>query len=241
MLVHAFVATVGAYPEPTVFAVLDSCDEELADFVCCCSLVALFGQDDGSELFFVPIRGSFSLLLLLLFLASVCVEVLLLCLALNGQVVCKLAFATLLTVSLLEEDAYNRFRVNTKGNLLNLHRAVQKFCHFTLRRFSGSLLLLPCQLICLLALFFGASTVLQVRSHLGNLLLRGSTLLVLHTKGSVFHNLGGRRLLAATTLVLLWRHFEVFGRSSISLSWSGLEVYGSVMQILTTLQLEAVD
>ena len=49
VLVHAFVAAVGAGPEPAVFALFDGGDEVFADFVGGGFGVAVFGHDDLSE------------------------------------------------------------------------------------------------------------------------------------------------------------------------------------------------
>ena len=49
MLVHAFVAAVGAGPEPAVLAVFDGGDEVFANFFCCGFRVAVFGEDDLVE------------------------------------------------------------------------------------------------------------------------------------------------------------------------------------------------
>ncbi len=49
MFVHAFVAPVGAGPEPAVLAFFDGGDEVLADFVGCGFGVAMFVEDNLAE------------------------------------------------------------------------------------------------------------------------------------------------------------------------------------------------
>ena len=56
MLIHALISSVRADPEPTVLALLNRFDKELAHLVCGGALVALLRQDDGTQLFFVPVR-----------------------------------------------------------------------------------------------------------------------------------------------------------------------------------------
>jgi len=51
VFVHAFVAAVGAAPEPAVLAVFDGVDEEFTDFIGRGFGVAVFAEDDLAEFF----------------------------------------------------------------------------------------------------------------------------------------------------------------------------------------------
>lgn len=57
MLVHAFVASVGTAPKPTVFAHFDRFDEVLAHFVGGGFGVAVFAEDNLAE-FFCHLRSA---------------------------------------------------------------------------------------------------------------------------------------------------------------------------------------
>ena len=211
VLVHALVGAVGADPEPAVFAVLDGLDKELADLVGRRALVALLRQHDGPQLLFVPVRRRLRLLLLLLLffvVTGVRVQTALRRLAVNVQVVGKLALLALVTVALLEEDAQHRLRVDAKRNLLDLHRLVQQQVRLALGVLGRLLLTLTRQLLGLLALLLGVAAALQLRRQLRNLSLGLGTLLVLHAKGAILDLLGRTRLLAAGRLLGFLRgHF----------------------------------
>lgn len=124
MLVHALVTSIRTSPEPTVLLVLDSLDEVLADLIRSRARVTVLAEDDLAQLLLIPVVNR--ILLLRLFLgrlhvSGIGVEILLGRLALNTRVVTELALATLLTVTLLVENAKHSLRIHTEGNLLNLH------------------------------------------------------------------------------------------------------------------------
>ncbi len=207
MLVHALVATVGANPEPTVFAVFDGRDKELADLVCGTLLVALLGQDNGPQLFLVPVCRRLLLLGFLFVFSLVCVKVLLLRLALHRQVVSKLALFALFAVALPPEDTDDGLGVDTKGYLLDLRRTGEEESSLPLGVFGGLLVALALELLGFLLLLLDRAAALEIARHLSNLPLRLGTFLVLHAKGTVLHNLGGRGLvLGGGLLVFLGRH-----------------------------------
>ena len=68
MLVHALVAAIGTSPEPTILAILDSLDEELAHLVGCRLGVTMLGHDDITQLLLIPISHIILLPLLILLL-----------------------------------------------------------------------------------------------------------------------------------------------------------------------------
>lgn len=124
MLVHALVTSIRTSPEPTVLLVLDSLDEVLADLIRSRARVTVLAEDDLAQLLLIPVVNR--ILLLRLFLgrlhvSGIGVEILLGRLALNTRVVTELALATLLTVTLLVENAKHSLWIHTEGNLLNLH------------------------------------------------------------------------------------------------------------------------
>jgi hypothetical protein len=91
VLVHALIASVRTCPEPSVFLVLDGCNEELANLVRCCLWIAVLAEHDLSQLIFVPVVHVVLLLLfflgLLVLVSAVGVQTPLLGLALNVEVV----------------------------------------------------------------------------------------------------------------------------------------------------------
>lgn len=204
MLVHALVAAIGANPEPAVLAILNGLDKELAHLVGGCPLVTLLGQDNRSKLLFIPVCRSLGLLIFLFFFSGVAVQVLLLRLALDSKVVCKLALPSLLTVAFLVKDTYNRLGVDAKGHLLNLSGLVQQRLCLPAGLLGGLLLALSRFLLSLLTLLLSAATVLEVRRHTGDFLLGSTALFILHTKSPVLDRLG--RLLGGGLLALLGSH-----------------------------------
>ena len=57
MLVHAFISAIRTCPKPTIFALFNSLDEELADFVGCGFLIAFLRKYDTPQFLFIPILG----------------------------------------------------------------------------------------------------------------------------------------------------------------------------------------
>lgn len=207
MLIHALIATIWTNPKPTVLAVFDGLDEVLAHFVGRGLLVTLLRQDNLAQLLFIPVCRSLHLLFLILLWSDIRVKVLLLRLSFDTQIVSKLALLSLFTVTLLVENADDRFGVDTERYFLNLGRLIQKRFCFSSGIFSRLLLLLTLRLLGGLLSLFCASTALQVGRHLLDLPLCLRSLLILHAECPVLHKFGGRWLLATTGfLLLLWRH-----------------------------------
>jgi hypothetical protein len=122
--VHAFIASIGTSPEPTVLLVLDGLDEVLADLLGSCLQVPMLAKDDVAQLLLVPaVHGILLLILLLGFLgiAGVGVEILLGGLALETHVMAELALPALLAVALLVVDTDDGLGIHAKGDLLHLH------------------------------------------------------------------------------------------------------------------------
>jgi hypothetical protein len=194
VLVHALVGAVGANPEPSILAVFDGFDEELADLVRRGLLVALLGENDGPQLFLVPVCRGFHLLLLLLFSPGIGVQTPLFDLALVLEVVGELALLALFTVALLEEDTDDSLGVDAEWDLLDLGRLVHQSLDIALGILGGLLLLLPLELLGLLALLLRGATRFCHCAKLSNLFLSGTALLVLHAEGLVRDRLLGGRL-----------------------------------------------
>lgn len=213
MLVHALVAAVGADPEPSILAILNGLDKVLAHLLRRRLLVALLGQDHLAQLLLVPVGRRLLLLLLTLLFSGVGVQVPLLRLALEREVVGKLALLALLAVALLEEDAHYRLGVDAKRHLLDLGGAVEQRVGLPLGILGCLLLALALGLLGLLLLLLGAATGAQVLLHLLDLPLRLGSLLVLHAKRAVLDHLAGRLLGLGSALVLLalFRHGGWFG------------------------------
>jgi len=156
VLVHALVAAVGTGPEPTILAVLDSLDEELAHLVGRRLWVSVLGLDDIAQLLLVPVCHvvllSLLILLLLLQLSRVGVQTLLLSLDALRQVVTELALSALVTSTLFEELTEHRLGVDTEGNLLDLN-GLEEFGGLSLCGFGGELFLFAGNLLGFLSLF----------------------------------------------------------------------------------------
>jgi len=84
MDVFATISTIGTSPEPSIFAVLDGLNEELADFVGGGLGVAVLGKNNFVEFLLVPVIHC---IVLLLGGAGIFIEVLLFLLALDVGVV----------------------------------------------------------------------------------------------------------------------------------------------------------
>jgi hypothetical protein len=213
MLILALITPVRTDPEPTILAILNSLNEELAHLVRRRLLVALLTHHDRLELLLVPIRARLLLLVLLLLGPRIRIQIPLLRFPLHRQVVRELALLPLLAVPLLEEYAHHRLGVHAKGDLLDLRGFGDQGFQLPLGGLGGLLLALAGSLLGGLFLLFGGAA----RFHLGveslDLLLGLGTLLVLHAEGAVLDELGGRRLvLAAGSLFdLLGRHGGRFG------------------------------
>ena len=124
MPVFALVASVRTHPKPAVLLVLDCLNKELAHLVCCRLWVPVLAHNDLCKFFLVPVvhaifllRGS---LLRLLLISGVRVQTSLLRLALDSQVMTKLALPALVAMPLLVELTEYGFRVDAKGHLLDL-------------------------------------------------------------------------------------------------------------------------
>lgn len=208
MLILALITSIRTDPEPAVLSVLNGLDKELAHLIRRRLLVTLLAQYHSRQLLGVPVRARLGLLLLLLLLPVIGIQVPLLRLALNGQIVAKLALLSLFAVALLEEDAHDRLGVHAKGHLLDLRWLRYEGLHLALGCLGGELVALALGLLGRLLLFFGAAAGLHLRVQLGDLLLGLRALLVLHAECAVLDELGGRRLVLAAgrLLGLFWRH-----------------------------------
>lgn len=204
MFVFAVIAAVWTHPEPTVFAVLDSLDEEFAHLVGGGLLITLLGQNDTSELLLVPVIRSLLLLLFLLFCSTIRVQIDLLGLALDREIMGELALLALLTVTLFVEDTDNGLGVDAEGNFLDLRGPGQQFGVLPFGILGGLLLTGLGFLLGLFALFFGSAGGGCV--DLLDLFLRRGTLLVFHAKSLVGDDLRSLRLLGLGVFLLLRRH-----------------------------------
>lgn len=105
VLIHAFITSIWALPEPTIFLVFDCLDEEFADFVGGGLGIAMLAHDNASQLLFVPIRHGILLLLIFFILPGIRVERPLFGFPLDSKVVGEFTFSPLLAVSLFEKLA----------------------------------------------------------------------------------------------------------------------------------------
>lgn len=202
MAVHALVTSIRTGPEPTVLALLDSLDEELANLVGGGLGVAVLAHDDVSQLGLVPISHVVLLLLitLVVVVAGVGVQALLLALHADGRVVGELAFFALVAGALFEELTQDRLGVDAKGHLLDLDR-LEEFGSLALGGLGGLLLLLAEGLFGVLFLLLRRLGGVVRGLHGFDLALGGTTLFVLHTERLVDGDLGRLGLVS-----LLGRH-----------------------------------
>ena len=168
VLVHALVSSIRTRPEPTIFLVLHSLDEELAHLVGGCARVSVFAENNTSKLLLVPVIHGI-LLLLVFFLGflitRVGVQILLGGLTFDIGVVGELALPALFTVALLEEKTQNSLWVNAEWNLLDLYR-LEELKSLLLGLLCGFLfsltLLLICGLLFLVCVFVAGSLSIQL-------------------------------------------------------------------------------
>lgn len=192
MLVHALVAAIGTSPEPTILAILDSLDEELAHLVGCRLGVTVLGLDDVTQLLLVPIGHIILLplliLLLLLQLPRIGVQTLLFTLDTLTQVVRKLALPALLTSTLFEKLTQHRLGIDTERHFLDLD-GLEEFGGFAFGGFGGQLFLFALQLFGFLFPLVGGEG--RGGVDLLDCALGGTTLFVLHAEGLVDGDLFG--------------------------------------------------
>lgn len=130
MFVHALITAVRTRPKPSVFAVFDRLDEELAHFVGCRLGIAVFAEHHVPQLLLVPLLHTILLLnriflgfLLFFFLiSSICVQTSLVNFALDSQVMREFALPAFVAVTLLVELTEDSLGVDTEGYFLNLKR-----------------------------------------------------------------------------------------------------------------------
>ena len=173
MLVHALVTTIGASPEPSIFLVLDSFDEKLADLLGRCSGVPVLVKNNAAKLLFIPIIHGILLLFLFLILLNISgigVEILLGSLALHIRVVTKFTLTALFAVALLVEHTKDSLRVDAKRNLLHLH-GLEQLCGFSLGVFGGLLICFTASFLGFLAPVVWVLVGLVLGLHLGDLAL----------------------------------------------------------------------
>jgi hypothetical protein len=149
VLVHALVAAIGTSPEPTILAILDSFNKELAHLVGSRLGVTMLRLDNITQLLLIPISHIilflFLICLLLLQLSRIGVQTLLLTLDTLTQVVRKLALPSLLTSALFEKLTQHGLGVYSKGHLLDLN-GLEEFGGFAFGGFGGQLFLFADQL-----------------------------------------------------------------------------------------------
>lgn len=183
MLVHAFITSVRASPEPTVLAILDGLNKVLANLVRGGLGVAMLAHDHIPQLLLVPISHIILLLRLFLLLlvdfSGISVQRLLG--AIDIQIVTEFTLLAFLTSTLFEELTQHRLGVHTERHFLDLDR-LEQLGGFALCGFGGELFLFTGFLLGLLALGLGRLCCVFCLLDLLDVFLCGSTLFVFHTE-----------------------------------------------------------
>jgi hypothetical protein len=192
VLVHALVAAIGTSPEPTILAILDSLDEELAHLVGSRLGISMLGLDNITQLLLIPISHIILFLclirLFLFQLSRIGIQTLLFTFDTHTRIMRKLALPSLFTSALFEELTQYSLGIHTKGHFLDLN-GFEEFGSFAFCGFGGQLFLVADGL-------FGGSFSFVGGEGRGGLdlfdcALGGTSFFVLHTKGLVDGDLFG--------------------------------------------------
>jgi len=174
MLIHALISSVRTSPEPSILLILDRLDEVFAYFIRRRLRIPMLTQHHLAQLLLIPIVHAILLLVLLLLLSTICVQTLLLCLALDRQIVTKLALPTLVAVAFFVELAEDCLWIDTEGHLLDLY-GLEEVGDFAACVLGGLLFLFTLELFGFLLLLVGSLCGRDLSLDLFDLFLSSTT------------------------------------------------------------------